>query len=272
MKDRLQKIIAHAGLASRREAETWIEQGRVTVNGQRVTLGDKADPYEDHIEVDGRPLPKPERFRYIILNKPRGVLSTVKRQQQMPDRPTVLELVNVDERVYPVGRLDLNSEGLILLTNDGDLANRITHPRYEHEKTYKVLVKGRISESKLDNWRQGMTLSDGFQTAPCSVKALERSRQGTWLRVVMHEGHKRQIRDIGEALGHPVQRLIRTHIGSLALGDLPPTQWRDLTRDELEVLKEEAGVNDQKPSRQKRRRSRGQRNRQGDGRGNRHKT
>lgn len=243
MEERLQKLIANAGITSRRKAEEMIEQGRVTVNGKVAGLGDKANPHEDDIRVDGKSLPKPERLRYIMLNKPRGVLSTVKRQEQM-DRPTVVELVDIEERVYPAGRLDLNSEGLVLLTNDGDLTNRITHPRYGHEKTYKVKVKGRLSEDKLAAWRHGVTLPDGFQTAPAFVKITEATRHHTWLRIVMREGHKRQIRDIADVLGHPVERLIRTHIGAVEMGDLPPGQWRELTRDEIEALKTKTGVDD----------------------------
>jgi 23S rRNA pseudouridine2605 synthase len=236
MEERLQKLIAQAGLASRRGAEELIEQGRVTVNGKVAILGQKGDPNRDTIRVDGRPLPKPERLRYFMLNKPRGVLSAVKSQSQL-DRPTVVDLLETDAHVYPVGRLDLNSEGLVLLTNDGELANHITHPRYGHEKTYKVLVEGEISEDKLNRWRSGLTLPDGYRTGPIKVRLLERTRSGTWLRIVMSEGHKRQIRATGETLGHPVRRLIRTHIGPLAMGDLPPGHWRELTRDEVALLK-----------------------------------
>lgn len=236
--ERLQKIMAQAGIASRRKSEEMIEQGLVTVDGKIAKLGDKVDPFEVEIRVEGKPLPKPERYRYVMLHKPRGILSTVKRQAQVPDRPTVIEMVNIEERVYPVGRLDLNSEGLILLTNDGALTNRITHPRYGHEKTYKVQVAGEISDAKIQSWRNGrVTLEDGFQPAPCVIKVLERTRRYTWLRVVLGEGHKRQIRDIADKLDHPVMRLVRTHIGSVALGDLLPGHWRELTPAEIEALK-----------------------------------
>lgn len=249
MEERLQKLIAQAGLASRRKAEEWIEQGRVTLNGNVATLGDKADLSKDSVFVDGSPLPRKERYRYIMMYKQRGVLSAVQRQNQL-DRPTVLEMIEIDERVYPVGRLDLNSEGLILLTNDGELTNRITHPRYGHEKTYKVLVDGIMSEEKLEQWRHGMLLPDGFKTSPCHVKVLESSRQGTWVRVVMGEGHKRQIRTICDLLGNRVQRLIRTHIGGLEIGELLPGQWRELTSEEVEALKSGAPMaNDYTPNR-----------------------
>jgi pseudouridine synthase len=235
--ERLQKIIAQAGIASRRKAEEMIVQGLVTVNGAVAQLGQKANPQTDEIRVNGRILPRPERYRYIMLNKPKGVLSTVERQAEMPDRPTVVEMVSVEERVYPVGRLDLNSEGLIILTNDGALTNRITHPRYGHEKTYKVLVAGGIREDKLEAWRKGdVVLPDGFQPGPCVIKVLESQRASTLLRIVLREGHKRQIRDIAEQLGHPVIQLTRTHIGALELGDLPPGHWRDLTPAEVEML------------------------------------
>ena len=238
MEERLQKILAQAGVASRRKAEELIEQGRVTVNGALAKLGDKADPHQDDIRVDGTRLRKPERLRYIMLNKPRGVLSAAERQDQI-DRPTVVEMVDAPERVYPVGRLDLNSEGLVLLTNDGDLTNRITHPRYGHEKTYKVLIAGQITEDTLSKWRRGgIILPDGFKTSRCTVKLLDRATEGTWLRIVMREGHKRQIRDTAEVLGHSVKKLVRTHIGTLAMGDLPPGKWRDLTHEEVNALRE----------------------------------
>jgi 23S rRNA pseudouridine2605 synthase len=236
MTERLQKIIAKAGLASRRKAEVLIEEGRVTVNGRKAEIGQKADPDQDDIRVDGRPLPKQEKLRYFIVHKPRGVLSSAEHQEGL-DLPIVVELVDVDERLYPVGRLDLNSEGLVLLTNDGELTNRITHPRYGHEKTYKVLVEGRISSEKIDRWQRGMTLPDGFRTSPCTVYTLGQEGRDTWLRVVIGEGHKRQIRSIAETLGHPVKRLIRTHIGPLPLGDLPPGKSRELTPDEAKMLK-----------------------------------
>ncbi len=236
MEQRLQKLIAQAGLASRRGAEDLIAAGAVTVNGQIAQLGQKADPERDEIHVKGQRLPKPEPRQYFVVHKPRGVLSTVK-DEPLHDRPLITELVNSDVRLYPVGRLDLNSEGLVLLTNDGELTNQITHPRYGHKKTYKVLIEGQIDEHKLNSWRSGIKLPDGFHTAPCSVRVLSQTRRTTWLRVVMGEGHKRQIRTIAEVLGHPVERLIRTHIGPLELGDLRPGKSRRLTRDEVEDLK-----------------------------------
>ncbi len=235
-KERLQKIIAHAGIASRRKAEELIEQRLVTVNGSVATLGDKADPQHDDIRVAGKRVNGAETLRYVILNKNRGVVSTVDDPE---GRPTVVEIVGRrhSERLYPVGRLDIDSDGLVLLTNDGDLANKLMHPSYGGEKTYKVLVEGNPSEGKLNRWRRGMRLEDGDRTAPCVVKVLDHEKRGTWLRVVMHEGKNRQIRRVAEQLGHPVKRLTRTHIESVALGPLRPGDFRELTDDEVAVLK-----------------------------------
>lgn len=249
MEERIQKIIAHAGIASRREAEAMIEAGLVSVNGKTAHLGQKADPTTDTIKVHGKILPKPERLRYFIVHKPRGVLSAAKPDPQL-DRPLVTDYIrNVEERLYPVGRLDLNSEGLVLLTNDGTLTNEITHPRYGHEKTYKVLLEGEIKETRLDVWRRGVTLPDGYRTAPCRIKILDTLRGETWIRVIMRDGHKHQIRTIADMLGHPVKRLIRTHIGPLAMGDLPPGHARELSRDEIAALKRNLRQQQQKPKR-----------------------
>ena len=238
MEERVQKLIARAGLASRRGAETMIDEGRVTVNGKRITLGDKADPRNDDIRVDGKPLPRQEQFKYYLVHKPRGVLSTVQQQEQMPDLQIITELVPDDVRVYPVGRLDLNSEGLVLLTNDGELTNKLTHPRYGHKKTYKVIVSGQLGDERLNQWRSGgIILPDGFKTAPCSVKLIERTRRKTTLRITMREGHKRQIRETSEVLGHTVTRLIRTHIGPLELGNIKAGHYQELSRSEVEELK-----------------------------------
>jgi 23S rRNA pseudouridine2605 synthase len=249
MEERLQKIIAKAGLASRRGAEQLIEEGRVTINGQIAQLGQKADPSQDSIKVNGRLLPKLEPLSYYVIHKPRGVLSSAEPQIQS-DLPIVTDMVKTDIRLYPVGRLDVNSEGLILLTNDGELTNRITHPRYGHTKTYKVKIEGVMDEGKLEAWRNGVRLPDGFKTSTCNVKVLEQDRNEMWLRVVMGEGHKRQIRDTAEVLGHRVLRLIRTHIGPLELGDLPRGQYRELSRQEVVTLKETLQKQSKPPRRQ----------------------
>ena len=233
MEERLQKILARAGLGSRRSSEELIVQGRVTVNGTVAVLGQKADLAVDRVAVDGQPLSAPEKLTYVLLNKPRGVVSSLAAQG---DRQTVRAMVPLPERLYPVGRLDVDSEGLILMTNDGELAEFLTHPRYEAEKEYRVLVKGEPDAERLEAWRRGVVL-EGVRTAPAQVARGERAPTGTWLRIVMHEGRKHQIRDIGMLLGLPIQRLIRVRLGSLRLGNLAPGEWRRLTADEVSQLR-----------------------------------
>ncbi len=235
MPDRLQKILAQAGYGSRRSCEELITQRRVRVNGVVAELGQKADAEVDTITIDGETLPKPERLTYIILHKPKGVVSS---REPQGDRQTVVELVPAKVRLYPVGRLDMDSEGLILLTNDGSLANKLTHPRYGVEKEYRVLVKGHPEEDRLDIWRRGVVLPDD----PRPTRAAKVSREAeagpsTWLRVIMREGRKHEIRDIGLTLGMPVQRLIRVRLGGIELGDLKLGEWRHLTPAEVEALK-----------------------------------
>ncbi|MBM3145887.1 MAG: rRNA pseudouridine synthase [Chloroflexi bacterium] len=234
MEERLQKIMAHAGIGSRRACEKLIEEGLVTVNGQRAALGMKADPDKDRIEVKGEPLHRAESFVYIALNKPRGVISTV----ASPDpRPTVRDLVNIPGRLYPVGRLDIESEGLILLTNDGELANRLSHPKFEHEKEYSVLVASRPDEKQLAAWRNGVVLEDGYRTKPARVQITGAKGKGAWLKVILKEGRKRQLREMGRFTGLPIVKITRVRIGSLRLGDLKPRQWRYLTPQEIADLK-----------------------------------
>lgn len=235
--ERLQKILAQAGYGSRRAAEVLIETRRVRVNGKVAILGQKADPQVDRIEVDGKALPAAEKLVYIALYKPRYVLSSV----STPDaRRTVRDLVDTPERVYPVGRLDMDSEGLILMTNDGELANRLTHPRYGHEKEYRVLVARRPDAEQLAAWRRGVVLEDGYRTQPVEVSVESPFGKGAWLRVIMHEGRKRQIRETGRLLGLPVVRIIRMRIGELLLGSMKPNEWRYLTEHEVLRLKGEA--------------------------------
>lgn len=251
LEERLQKILARAGLGSRRACEEIIAAGRVRVNGEVAQLGDKADPQKDQITVDGRPLKGAERMKYVALNKPTGVLSTV----TSPDpRPTVLDLVDVPERLYPVGRLDADSEGLMLLTNDGDLANRLTHPRYGHEKEYRVLVARHPDEEQLNTWRRGVVLEDGSRTAPAQVEVESSYGKGSWLRVVLREGRKRQIREVGKLIGLPVARIIRVRIGSLLLGKLKPGEWRYLTPQEVAALKAPLGKTQARPAKGARKR------------------
>jgi 23S rRNA pseudouridine2605 synthase len=234
MKERTQKILAQAGLGSRRACEQLIAAGRVTINGQVAKLGEKADPEKDRIVVDGRQIKFVQDLIYIAIYKPRGVLSTV----AAPDpRPTVRDMVELQGHFYPVGRLDVDSEGLILLTNDGELANRLTHPRFGHEKEYRVLVARRPDEAQLATWRRGVVLEDGYRTAPAQVEVESLAGKGTWLRVILREGRKRQIREIGMQLGLPVVRIIRVRIGTLLLGKLKPREWRHLTAQEVADLK-----------------------------------
>lgn len=234
MEERLQKILARAGFGARRTCEDLIRQGRVTVNGQIAQLGQKADPLRDRIAVDGRLVRLPRAFTYIALHKPPGVLSD--EGDGTGRRPTVLELVKHPARLFPVGRLDLRSEGLVLLTDDGDLALRLTHPRFGHEKEYHVLMEGRPTEETLDRWRRGVEL-DGEMTAPAEVQVMRTEGERTWLRVILREGRKRQIRRVAALLGHPVIRLVRVRIGPVRLGDLPPGKWRYLTPAEVRALK-----------------------------------
>lgn len=234
MDERIQKILARAGFGSRRACEVFITSGRVTVNGQTASLGDKADVQIDRILVDGQPIRPAEAQVYIALYKPRGVLSTV----SAPDpRPTVRELIDIPGQLYPVGRLDVDSEGLILLTNDGDLANRLTHPRYGHEKEYRVLVAARPDEEQMAAWRRGVVLEDGYRTQPAQVTYESSSGKGAWLRIILKEGRKRQIRETGIRLGLPVVKIIRIRIGSLELGGLKPREWRMLTPTEIDSLR-----------------------------------
>ena len=244
MGERLQKVMARAGVASRRKSEELIRQGRVAVNGRVVReLGVRVDPTEDVITVDGKPLRLRAQHTYVVLHKPPGVITTV---HDPWGRPTVLDLVQTEARVFPVGRLDANSEGLVLLTDDGELAYRLTHPRFQHEKEYHVLVTGRPTRRTLERLRRGVPLEDGV-TAPAQVEVLRRAGRHTWLRIVLREGRKRQIRRMAEAVGHPVRRLIRVRIGPLRLGNLGPGEWRHLTRREVEALRQTAGLTGEAP-------------------------
>jgi 23S rRNA pseudouridine2605 synthase len=231
--ERLQKVLAHAGIASRRKAEELIQQGRVTVNGRIVTqLGTKVNPAADDIRVDGQRVQAAASHVYILLNKPRGYLSTM---EDTRGRKALGSLVTAPVRLYPVGRLDVSSEGLILLTDDGELANLLTHPRYRHDKEYRVLVSGHPGEKTLEAWRRGVVL-DGEPTARARVDVLRSEKDATLLRLVLHEGRKRQIRRVASMLGHPVLELKRVRLGPLQLGTLEVGQWRYLTAKEIQSL------------------------------------
>jgi 23S rRNA pseudouridine2605 synthase len=235
MEERIQKIMARCGLGSRRDCEELIAAGRVKVNGERAILGTKADAATDTITVDGRALSKDEPDRiYIALNKPRNVLS-----DSDPDDPRtcVRDLIPVPGHLFTVGRLDYESEGLILMTNDGELANRLTHPRYGHEKEYRVLLAATPDEEQLTAWRKGVVLEDGDRTLPADVQIESRLGKGAWVRVIMREGRKRQIREVGKRIGLPVVRILRVRIGTLRLGTLKPREWRYLTPEEVNTLR-----------------------------------
>jgi 23S rRNA pseudouridine2605 synthase len=249
MQERLQKILAQAGYGSRRACEEFIIAGRVRVNGQVAELGQKADPTTDKISLDGKTIAAAEQMTYIALYKPRNVLSAAEGQD---DRQTVRDLIPLDGHLYPVGRLDFDSEGLILMTNDGDLTNKLTHPRYGHEKEYRVLIARRPDEKQLATWRRGVMLEDEYKTQPADVKFESTSGKGAWIRVTMGEGRKRQIREIGSLLGLPVVRILRVRIGTLRLGNLKPRQWRHLTGDEVAELKGEQKPQLPKPPRPRR--------------------
>ena len=237
--ERLHKVLARAGVASRRKCEELIAAGRVRVNGQTVAEpGRKVDPEHDCIEVDGQPIALPGEHIYLLLNKPAGYVSTVHDPQ---GRPTVVDLVHVPERLYPVGRLDMDSEGLLLLTNDGDFAQRLTHPSFEHEREYHLWVDGQPTPHTLQRLREGIELEDGF-TWPAEVTVLRQEAGGTWLRFVIHEGRKRQLRRMCQTVGHPVRRLIRVRMGPLTLGDLQPGQYRPLSDQERVLLRKAVGL------------------------------
>jgi 23S rRNA pseudouridine2605 synthase len=234
--ERLQKILAQAGYGSRRACEDFISAGRVRVNGQLAELGMKADAAVDRITLDGKPIASAETLTYIALYKPRNVLSTVEKERD-DDRRTVRDLIEEPGHLYPVGRLDYESEGLILMTNDGDLANRLTHPRFGHEKEYRVLLAARPDQDQVEAWKRGVVLEDGYKTQPVEVRFESVLGKGAWMRVVMGEGRKRQIRETCKQLGLPVVRIIRIRIGTLRLGALKPRQWRHLYADEVDALK-----------------------------------
>lgn len=231
---RLQKWLAACGYGSRRACEQLIQQGRVQVNGKTATLGTKVDPERDVITVDGKRVQKRQPLVYLMLNKPRGYVTTRKD----PHAPrTVMELLqDAPKGVFPVGRLDADSEGLLLFTNDGEFANRLMHPRYKLPKTYRVWVRGKPSEKALTRLREGVVLEEGI-TAPATVRLLRAGSEQSLLEIVLREGRKRQIRRMCQAVGHPVQRLVRIAIGALRLPrDLPPGKWRALTDEEYSAL------------------------------------
>jgi 23S rRNA pseudouridine2605 synthase len=270
-----QRFLAAAGYGSRRACEKLILEGRVTINGQPLTFNVDVQPGDD-VRVDGKRVTAEDEQVYIALNKPAGYIS----DRGIPSEKSALDLVKTPQRLFAVGRLDKDATGLLLLTNDGETSFRLTHPRFEHEKEYRVLVEGRPNEATLQRWREGIDLN-GELTAPAQVEIVEKtsgvSRQtsrvsgdstvtaepaktrevsdegGTWLRVILHEGRKRQIKRVAKSLGHPVNELARVRIGTLMLGNLQPGEWRRLTAREIAELvgsaDEEQGAGDGKQGR-----------------------
>jgi 23S rRNA pseudouridine2605 synthase len=241
--ERLARYLAHAGIASRRHAEVLIATGRVQVNGQVVTTqGARIDPEHDSITVDGKPISTARKLVYVLLHKPAGHVSTA---QDPLGRPTVLDLLSPElrhTRVYPVGRLDIDTSGLLLLTNDGDFALHLTHPRYSMEKHYRALVKGCPPESALAALRRGVEIVEDnggrHKTSPAKVSIYKQERGNCWLSLTIHEGHKRQIRRMLAAVGYTVLELVRVGIGPLGLEDVPMGKWRYLTEDEVKALRD----------------------------------
>ena len=233
MKERLQKILSGRGICSRRKAEEWIEAGRVTCNGITAKLGDVADPEVDSILVDGKPLPSQQTYVYIMLNKPRGYVTTLSDEK---GRPNAAQLIDCGTRVYPVGRLDMDSEGLLLFTNDGEFANKLMHPKHEVDKTYRVLVQG-YSDENLERLKQPIEL-DGYTIRTPGVKLLRTRDKGqAQLLVTIHEGRNRQVRRMCDAAGMKVLRLQRISEGKLKLGNLESGKWRYLAPEEIASLK-----------------------------------
>ncbi len=236
MEQRIQKIIAEMGIASRRKAEELIIEGRVKVNGKVAVIGMKADPLRDHVKVDGKLLAQPEKKVYYIFNKPRGVVTSMSDPE---GRPTVNDFLRgIKQRVYPVGRLDYDSEGMLILTNDGELAYAILHPSKKIPKTYLVKAKGVLEDADIEKLAKGMKL-DGVMTAPAKVRRLRKTENNSWLEMTIYEGRKRQIRKMLERVGHPVIRLMRVRINGLEMGELSPGAFRRLTQEELTKLGKE---------------------------------
>ncbi len=240
--ERLQKILAHAGIASRREAEQWIVDGRVAVNGVVIRkLGAQADPGKDSIKVDGKRIRPSSATLYYALHKPPGVITTLDDPQHRPDLTPFLRRLGEKKRVYPVGRLDFNSSGLLLLTNDGELAQRLMHPRFGVEKIYHVKLSSCPTAEELARLRKGIRLEDGI-TAPARARVLQKLRKNAWVEIEVHEGRKREVRRMFVALGYFVEKLVRMRVGSVSLGRLAPGELRPLTNGEVRELKLSVGL------------------------------
>ena len=234
MIERLQKIISSSGMASRRAAEQLISQGQIKVNGKTASLGDKADPEKDIIEIDGKRISSRAEPVYIVLNKPRGYVTTMNDEK---GRHTVAQLVaDCGSRVYPVGRLDMNSEGLLIMTNDGDTANRLMHPSFEHRKTYQVTVKGDASEL-IDALRAPMVI-DGYKVIADEIRIISKNERNSVISFTIHEGRNRQIRKMCSYVGLEVVKLVRISEGNIKLGGLKPGMWRKMNKNEIAYIKQ----------------------------------
>jgi 23S rRNA pseudouridine2605 synthase len=232
---RVQKILSEIGIASRRKAEELIREGRVTVNGHIVQIGDRADPWQDHIKVDGRRVAGPSPKVYVLLNKPRGTVTTTDDPQ---GRKTVIDLLRIKKpRLFPVGRLDWDAEGSLLLTNNGELAHRLSHPSFRIPRIYQVKVKGKPSPEEIRKLSGGISLEDG-RTAPCRILPLRGTEENLWLEMVLYEGRNRQVKRMWEKLGYPVLKLKRVAFAGLGLGKLKPGEYRALMPEEVQKLKE----------------------------------
>jgi pseudouridine synthase len=245
--ERLQKILARAGLASRREAERWILEGRITVNGAVVRkLGSQADPAKDSIKVDGKRVKAAAAPLYYAFHKPPGIITTLNDPEHRPDLTPFLVRLGEKRRVFPVGRLDYNTTGLLLLTNDGELALRLTHPRFGVKKLYRVKLSACPTEEDLTRLRKGIRLDDGM-TAPARVRVIEKLKKNAWVEIEVHEGRKREVRRMFEALGYFVEKLIRIRVGPILLGALAPGDLRSLSQIEIQLLKRAVGLTPLRP-------------------------
>jgi 23S rRNA pseudouridine2605 synthase len=230
---RLQKILSEIGVASRRRSEELIREGRVTVNGRVARIGDKADPARDHIKVDGRRVTLSASRVYFMVNKPKNIVTTIDDPE---GRATVMDLVKSKyPRLFPVGRLDYDAEGFLLLTNDGELAYRLSHPSFEVPRMYRVKVKGKPAPEEIRRLSRGISLTDG-PTAPCRVVPLKETDENSWLEMTMHEGRNRQVKRMWEKMGYSVLKLVRVRFGGLSLGKLKPGEYRPLRPAEVEKL------------------------------------
>ncbi len=231
---RLNRFLAISGIDSRRKCDHYILEGRVKVNGETVErLGERIDPEKDRVTFDGKPVKAAQNFVYILLNKPLHTVTTVSDERK---RRTVIDILNLPRRLFPVGRLDFNTTGALLITNDGDLAYFLMHPKFEVKKTYRVMLDGLIRPVDLHHFRNGIVM-DGRKTAPCKVKELRRIDNCSFLEVELHEGRNRQIRRMFEMLGYQVETLNRVNFAGLNVNDLKPGEWRELTRGEVQRLK-----------------------------------